>query len=108
MYAVLELEGASLWGLDFCEGEMWVLWNLVRSGDPDSAALVLAPSYVSMSGHGSVLEQHATFFCNRTTLVHFFSSRPSYFFRVVSSKLAGTFASSRKAAAALLAPMTPK
>ena len=28
-----------------------------------------------------------TFFCNRTTLVHFFSRSPSYFLLVVASKL---------------------
>jgi hypothetical protein len=49
-----------------------------------------------------------TFFCNRTTLVHFFSNSPSYFFRVASSKLAETLTSSRKAAAVLGALMTPK
>lgn len=49
-----------------------------------------------------------TFFCSRTTLVHFFSRRPSYFFRVVSSKLAGILVSSRNAAAAFDAPMTPR
>jgi hypothetical protein len=49
-----------------------------------------------------------TFFCRRTTLVHFFSSSPSYFFRVASSKLAGMFTSSRNAAAVLGAFKTPR
>jgi hypothetical protein len=49
-----------------------------------------------------------TFFCNRTTLVHFFSNSPSYFFRVASSKVDEMFTSSRKAAAVLGAFMTPR
>jgi hypothetical protein len=49
-----------------------------------------------------------TFFCNRTTLVHFFSSSPSYFFRVASSKLGDMLTSSRNAAAVFGAFMTPK
>ena len=49
-----------------------------------------------------------TFFCNRTTLVHFFSSNPSYFFRVASSKLGDTLTSSRNAAAVFGALMTPR
>lgn len=49
-----------------------------------------------------------TFFCRRTTLVHFFSSRPSYFLRVASSKLSATLASSRKAAAVFGALITPR
>jgi hypothetical protein len=49
-----------------------------------------------------------TFFCNRTTLVHFFSSSPSYFFRVASSKLGDTLTSSRNAAAVFGAFITPK
>ena len=40
-----------------------------------------------------------TFFCNLTTLVHFLSSRPSYFFRVASSKLSPIPSSCRRAAA---------
>lgn len=103
-----ELEGASLWDLGFCEGEMLGSWNLARSEAPDSVVLALAPEMCQCEVMMPVTEQWRTFFCSRTTLVHFFSSRPSYFFRVVSSKLAGTFASSRKAAAALLAPMTAK
>lgn len=42
-----------------------------------------------------------TFFCNLTTLVHFFSSRPSYFFAVVSSKVSPRSSSVRNAAAVL-------
>lgn len=49
-----------------------------------------------------------TFFCSRTTLVHFFSNNPSYFFRVASSKAAEMLTSSRNAAAVLGALMTPK
>lgn len=49
-----------------------------------------------------------TFFCSRTTLVHFFSSSPSYFFRVASSKLGGTLTSSRSAAAVFGAFITPR
>ena len=49
-----------------------------------------------------------TFFCRRTTLVHFFSSRPSYFLRVASSKLADISTSSRNAAAVFGALMTPR
>ncbi len=41
-----------------------------------------------------------TFFCNRTTDVHFFSSSPSYFFEVAASKLSPMLASARRAAAA--------
>jgi len=41
------------------------------------------------------------FFCNRTTLVHFFSSRPSYFLRVASSNVSPIPSSSRNAAALL-------
>jgi hypothetical protein len=41
----------------------------------------------------------ATFFCNRTTLVHFFSSKPSYFFRVASSNSLPIRASRRSVAA---------
>ncbi|KAH6208834.1 hypothetical protein HBI42_213010 [Parastagonospora nodorum] len=44
----------------------------------------------------------------RTTLVHFFSSNPSYFFRVASSKAAEKLTSSRNAAAVLGALMTPR
>ena len=40
-----------------------------------------------------------TFFCNLTTLVHFFSSSPSYFLLVTSSKLSPMFSSWRRAAA---------
>lgn len=50
----------------------------------------------------------ATFFCNRTTLVHFFSRMPSYFFLVASSKLGAILASSRNASAVLGALMIPK
>ena len=42
-----------------------------------------------------------TFFCNLTTLVHFFSSKPSYFFRVASSNESPMLKSSRRAAAEL-------
>lgn len=43
-----------------------------------------------------------TFFCKRTTLVHFFSSKPSYFFAVVASKTSSpTFNSCRSAEAVL-------
>lgn len=43
-----------------------------------------------------------TFFCKRTTLVHFFSRRPSYFLTVlVSSTSSGRLSSSRSAAAVL-------
>lgn len=42
-----------------------------------------------------------TFFCSRTTLVHFFSKSPSYFLDVASSKESPMLISSRKAAAAL-------
>jgi len=42
-----------------------------------------------------------TFFCNRTTLVHFLSSSPSYFLLVAASKLSPRFSSSRNAAALL-------
>lgn len=52
--------------------------------------------------------QEVTFFCNRTTLVHFFSNSPSYFILVASSKLDGMLTSSRKAAAVLGAFMTPR
>ena len=41
-----------------------------------------------------------TFFCNLTTLVHFFSSRPSYFLLVASSKVSPMLSSSRRVAAA--------
>jgi hypothetical protein len=40
-----------------------------------------------------------TFFCNLTTLVHFFSRSPSYFLLVAASKLSPIFSSSRNAAA---------
>lgn len=41
-----------------------------------------------------------TFFCNRTTLVHFFSSRPSYFLTVLESRTSsGRLSSCRSAAA---------
>lgn len=40
-----------------------------------------------------------TFFCNLTTLVHFFSSKPSYFLEVVSSNVSPRFSSFRSAAA---------
>ena len=40
-----------------------------------------------------------TFFCNRTTLVHFFSNSVSYFLQVAASKLSPMFNSSRNAAA---------
>jgi hypothetical protein len=41
-----------------------------------------------------------TFFCNRTTLVHFRSRRPSYFLAVAASKTSSPrFNSCRKAAA---------
>lgn len=49
-----------------------------------------------------------TFFCKRTTLVHFFSSKPSYFLRVASSKAAGMLTSWRNASAVLGALMTPR
>jgi hypothetical protein len=49
-----------------------------------------------------------TFFCSRTTLVHFFSSSPSYFRLVASSKLAAMLTSSRNAAAVFGALMTPR
>lgn len=39
------------------------------------------------------------FFWRRTTEVHFFSKRPEYFFRVVSSRVASICKSSRRAAA---------
>lgn len=42
-----------------------------------------------------------TFFCNLTMLVHFFSSRPSYFFDVASSKVSSMSSSVRSAAAVL-------
>jgi hypothetical protein len=39
-----------------------------------------------------------TFFCKRTTLVHFFSKSVSYFLQVAASKLSPIFNSSRNAA----------
>lgn len=42
-----------------------------------------------------------TFFCSRTTLVHFFSSNPSYFFEVAASKESPICNSSLRAFAAL-------
>lgn len=42
-----------------------------------------------------------TFFCRRTTLVHFFSSKPSYFFEVAASKESPICSSSLRALAAL-------
>jgi hypothetical protein len=43
-----------------------------------------------------------TFFCSRTTLVHFFSKRPSYFFAVVASKTSSPSPISARSAAAVL------
>ena len=42
-----------------------------------------------------------TFFCNRITLVHFFSNSPSYFLDVAASNASPMLASVRSAAAAL-------
>lgn len=42
-----------------------------------------------------------TFFCSRTTLVHFLSSSPSYLLLVAASKLSPRFSSSRNVAALL-------
>lgn len=43
-----------------------------------------------------------TFFCSRTTLVHFFSRRPSYFFAVVASKRSSPRPISARKAVAVL------
>jgi hypothetical protein len=52
------------------------------------------------------LSKSIIFFCNRTTLVHFFSRSPSYFFAVVESKsLSGRFSSSRSTCALLAWPV---
>ena len=46
------------------------------------------------------------FFCSRTTLVHFFSKRPSYFFAVVASNsFSGRFKSSRSTCALFAWPV---
>lgn len=45
------------------------------------------------------IREVVTFFCRRTTLVHFFSRRPSYFLLVASSKVSPMVSSSRRAEA---------
>jgi hypothetical protein len=71
---------------------------LFKVQDLRFVSIVLACSWLYQS----------TFFCSRTTLVHFFSKMPSYFFLVASSKVEGMLASSRSAAAVLGALMTPR
>ena len=56
---------------------------------------------VRAAWHACITVGEQTFFCNRTTLVHFFSRRPSYFFAVFASNTSSPrFASARSAAAA--------
>lgn len=83
------------------------MWSSrVRFVDSHFVVLDLAPR--SVSTVRMVRRGENTFFCNRTTLVHFFSNSPSYFFRVASSKLGDTVTSSRKAAAVFGAFITPR
>jgi len=58
---------------------------------------------ISISSHSTTVVKLdlRTFFCRRTTLVHFFSKSPSYFLLVAASKLSPIFSSSRNAAALL-------
>jgi hypothetical protein len=86
---------------------MWALWSQVRFVDSGCAVQARGPADMShLDAHSGTKE--FTFFCSRTTLVHFFSSNPSYFFRVASSKAAEKLTSSRNAAAVLGALMTPR
>jgi len=86
---------------------MWAWWSRVRFVGSGCAVRARGPAGMShLDGHSGTKE--FTFFCSRTTLVHFFSNSPSYFFRVASLKAAEMLTSSRNAAAVLGALMTPK
>lgn len=87
---------------------MWGLWSRVHSEGFDCAVLVPVPRLCEQGAQSHQYVRIVTFFCNRTTLVHFFSRRPSYFFRVASSKLAEILPSSLNAAAVFVAPITPR
>lgn len=104
---MLALGVASLLDLDSCGGGRLELWSRARLGDWYSAVQARGPLQLSTPFYEWYGKQQ-TFFCSLTTLVHFFSSKPSYFFRVPSSKLADMLASSRKASAVFDAPITPR
>jgi hypothetical protein len=98
---------ASSSGLGSCGAARWGSWSRVRPGGLCSAVRARGPVQLSNAFRGQ-WKWLPTFFCSLTTLVHFFSSSPSYFLRVASSKLGGMLASCRKASAVLEAPMTPR
>jgi hypothetical protein len=53
-------------------------------------------------GDGGAMPGLRTFFCNRTTLVHFFSNKPSYFFAFAASNTSSPRPISARSAAAVL------
>ena len=63
----------------------------------DSRSIICGSSF--SAGCCSICRDVVTFFCNLTTLVHFFSRSPSYFLLVASSKESPMPSSSRSAAA---------
>jgi hypothetical protein len=56
--------------------------------------------YSQSQVYGDEVPRH-TFFCSRTTLVHFFSSRPSYFLAVLASNTSSPRLISARSAAAV-------
>lgn len=106
-YALLELGVASCLGLGSCEERRWGCWSRARFGGLYSVARDQVPGWVSIQFRGQQ-SGHGTFFCSLTTLVHFFSMTPSYFFRLASSKSSGRGTSSRNASTVFEAPIAPR
>jgi hypothetical protein len=80
---------------------MWELQSRVLLVDSHSVIPVpLSEEQSTIVNIRPVLEL-LTFFCNLTTLVHFFSRSPSYFLLVAASKLSPILSSSRNAFALL-------